>query len=71
MGSVIGSWASCVPTFRGPVTGQVCVVLFGMIYFLAGIHLDRSFLWLGPILIVGGIVVGLVPRYGWTGAGGR
>ena len=61
--------ACCEPSFRGPVTGQVAVILFGMIYFLAGVHLDRSFLWLGPVLIVGGIVVGFFPHHGWTGLG--
>ena len=66
--AVIGL-ACCVPSFRGPVTGQVSVVLFGMIYFLAGVHLDRSFLWLGPVMIVGGIAVGFVPHYGWTALG--
>jgi hypothetical protein len=68
VGGVIGL-ACCVPTFRGPVTGQVMVVMFGLIYFLAGVHIDGSFLWLGPVLIVGGIVVGLVPHYGWTALG--
>jgi hypothetical protein len=68
VGAVIGL-ACCVPGFRGPVTGQVSVILFGMVYFLAGVHLDRSFLWLGPVLIVGGIVVGLVPHYGWSALG--
>jgi hypothetical protein len=66
--AVIGL-ACCCPAFRGPVTGQVMVILFGIIYFLAGVHLDPSFLWLGPILIVGGITVGLVPHYGWTALG--
>jgi hypothetical protein len=66
--AVIGL-ACCAPGFRGEITGQVCVILFGMIYFLAGVHLDRSFLWLGPVLIVGGIVVGFVPHYGWSALG--
>jgi hypothetical protein len=66
--AVIGL-ACCVPSFRGPVAGQVVVILFGMVYFLAGVHLDRSFLWLGPVLIVGGVVVGLVPHYGWSALG--
>lgn len=61
--------AICSPAFRGPITGQVMVIMFGIIYFLAGVHLDRSFLWLGPVLVVGGIVVGFVPHYGWTGLG--
>jgi 1,4-dihydroxy-2-naphthoate octaprenyltransferase len=63
--SVIGL-ACFVPGFRGPITGQVSVILFGIIYFLAGVHFDRSFLWLGPVLVVGGIVVGAIPHCGWS-----
>jgi hypothetical protein len=66
--AVIGL-AICVPTFRGPVTGQVSVILFGIIYFLAGVHFDKSFLWLGPVLVLGGILVGFVPHYGWSALG--
>jgi hypothetical protein len=51
---------------RGQVTGQLIVVMIGLVYFLAGVHFDRNFLWLGPVLMAGGIVVGLVPHYGWT-----
>ena len=40
--------------------------MIGLVYFLAGVHLDRNFLWLGPVLIVGGVLVGMAPRYGWT-----
>lgn len=58
-----------LPQLRGQAFGQVFVVMIGLIYFTAGIHLDRHFLWLGPVLIAGGVVVGLVPHYGWTGLG--
>jgi hypothetical protein len=61
--------AICVPGFQGPMTGQVAVILSGIIYFLAGVHFDRSFLWLGPVVIVGGIVVGFVPHHGWSALG--
>ena len=40
--------------------------MIGLVYFLAGVHFDRQFLWLGPVLMIGGVVVGLVPHYGWT-----
>lgn len=51
---------------RGQVIGQVIVVMIGLIYFMAGVHFDRNFLWLGPVVIVGGILVGLAPHYAWT-----
>ena len=65
LGAVIGL-ACCVPDFRGHLPGQVCVILIGMIYFTAGVHFDRSFLVLGPMLMLGGVLVGLAPRGGWT-----
>jgi hypothetical protein len=40
--------------------------MIGVVYYLAGVHMDRWFLVLGPILMIGGVVVGLVPHYGWT-----
>jgi peptidoglycan/LPS O-acetylase OafA/YrhL len=46
--------------------GQLTVVMIGIVYYLAGIHFDRTFLWLGPILILGGICVAFIPHYGWT-----
>jgi len=53
----------------GQVAGQLVAVMIGLVYFLAGVHFDRNFLWLGPVLMAGGIVVGTIPRYGWTSLG--
>jgi hypothetical protein len=61
--------AAVIPALRGPGAGQLVVVMIGLVYFLAGIHFDANMLWLGPVLIAGGVLVGLVPRYGWTGLG--
>jgi hypothetical protein len=58
--------ACVVPALRGPVDGQIQVVLIGMVYLMWGVHRDRSFLVLGPLMIVGGVVVGLIPHYRWT-----
>jgi hypothetical protein len=71
-GGIVGSimvsigLGSAIPTLRGPVCGQITVVMIGMVYFLWGVHRDRSFLWLGPVLMVGGVMVGVIPRYPWT-----
>jgi hypothetical protein len=51
---------------KGIASGQVSLVLIGMVYFLAGVHIDRSFLVLGPIVMICGIVVGFIPHYGFT-----
>jgi hypothetical protein len=61
--------ATVIPALRGPAGGQVIAVMFGLLYFLNGVHFDRNFLWLGPVLMAGGILVAMIPRYGWTGLG--
>ena len=58
-----------IPALRGPAFGQVMVVMIGVVYFLGGVHFDRQFLWLGPVLIIGGACVGFVPHHGWTALG--
>ena len=66
-------FGATVPALRAPsatqVLAQIFVVMIGLDYFLAGVHLDRHFLWLGPIVMAGGVLVGLFPHYGWTGLG--
>jgi hypothetical protein len=61
--------AAVIPALRGPASGQLVVVMIGLVYFLAGVHFDPNFLWLGPVLMVGGVLVGFVPHYGWTALG--
>jgi|SRR5579862_6482018 len=58
------AWA--IPELRNNKAGQIVVELIGMVYFLAGVHIDRNFLWIGPILMIGGVFVGFVPHHGWT-----
>jgi hypothetical protein len=61
--------AAVSPPLRSTLVGQVLVIMIGLVYFLAGVHFDRNFLWLGPLVMAGGVLVGLVPRYGWTALG--
>jgi hypothetical protein len=53
----------------GQVVGQFIALTIGVIYFLAGVHFDRNFLWLGPVLMAGSIAISYVPHYGWTSLG--
>ena len=53
-------------TLSGQQVGQLVVIMIGIVYFLAGVHIAPYFLWLGPVLIAGGLAVGFVPHYGWT-----
>lgn len=50
----------------GDAAGQFSCILVGVVYLMAGIHIDRPFFWMGLLLIVGGTCLGLVPGYGWT-----
>ena len=61
--------ASFIEPLRSTKGSQVFVVMIGLVYFLWGVHQDRYFLFLGPILMLGGVLVALVPHYGWTSLG--
>jgi hypothetical protein len=61
--------AAVIPDLRGSHGAQVLVVMIGIVYFLAGVHFERHYLWLGPVVIAGGVLVGFVPRFGWTALG--
>ena len=54
---------------QGTIVGQLIVLAVGLIYFLGGVHFDRNLLWLGPVMMAGGIAIGYVPHYGWTALG--
>ncbi|MBC8107829.1 MAG: hypothetical protein H7Z14_14670 [Anaerolineae bacterium] len=51
---------------RGEVIGQVIAICVGIVYFLAGVHFDRYFIWLGLMLMAGAVAISFVPQYGWT-----
>ncbi len=68
--AVIGVIALAVSRgLEGNIVGQFIVLAIGIIYFLGGVHFDRNFLWLGPVLMVGAVAISYVPRYGWTSLG--
>ena len=74
-GGIVIAWiftmglATVIPGLRGNHGGQVFVVMIGLVYFLWGIHYQRYFMFLGPVVMLGGTLVGLVPYYGWTALG--
>jgi hypothetical protein len=59
---VSGAWPS------GTLHTVILLVL-ALGYFTAGLHLDRSFLWIGLLMGAGSIVVTFVASYAWTGLG--
>ncbi|MCL0073414.1 hypothetical protein M1O50_00760 [Dehalococcoidia bacterium] len=56
------------------VTGAVCwnelvkliLLIIGLGYFLAGVHLDRPLLWIGILMMAGYLALFVIPAYGWT-----
>ncbi len=65
----IVAMSAAIPALRGQLLGQIGVVMVGIFYFLGGVHYDRNFMWLGPLLCACGVLVGFVPHYGWTALG--
>lgn len=61
--------ATVIPALRGPAGSQVLLVMIGLVYYFWGVYIDRNFLWLGPVLMVGGLTVGFIPVYPWTCVG--
>jgi hypothetical protein len=51
---------------RGEGVGQVATLLVGLVYFLAGVHLDGRWMISGLLLMAGAAAVAFVPRYPWT-----
>jgi hypothetical protein len=66
--AILGTFALAIviPDLRGTRGSQVLVVMIGVIYFLAGVHFERYFLWLGPVLVAGGVLVGFIHHDAWT-----
>jgi hypothetical protein len=58
--------AAIHPVLRTTLGGQLIVVCIAIVYYLYGVHRDRNFLWLGMVLVAGGIGLSFVPIYPWT-----
>ena len=52
-----------------PGFGSLWVLLLGLSYFQAGLHLDRRCLLIGGVLAASFVVTLFVPSYAWTVAG--
>src|SRR5438874_13344393 len=60
---------SIIQHVNGNVMGQYITLTVGIVYFLAGVHYDRNFIWLGLLMIAGTIGISFLPRFGWTALG--
>jgi hypothetical protein len=48
------------------LAGQLLTLVFGIVYFLGGLHLDGRFLWPGLAAIAGSAAIGRIGPYSWT-----
>jgi hypothetical protein len=49
--------------------GHLSLLFLALCYFLAGLHLDRATLWLGPWMLLGYGLALLLPAWNWTVTG--
>jgi len=45
---------------------RIILLLLGLSYFLAGVHLDRPLLWVGLLMIVAYVALFFIQAYQWT-----
>lgn len=55
--------------FTGKTVGQLALLTSGMGGFLAGLHLDRRFLFPGLVIMLGAPIIDYVQPYPWTTVG--
>jgi len=58
-----------VNRFHGRVIGQLALLLAGLGYYLAGVHLRRIWIWLGLLLVAGAVSALFILSYVWTTVG--
>jgi hypothetical protein len=51
---------------NGQETGQLLLLISGLVYFLAGVHFDRRWMLPGVVMIAGAALLTYLTRYGWT-----
>lgn len=45
---------------------KLILLIIGLAYFLAGLHLERPLLWIGILMMAGYLALFVIPAYGWT-----
>lgn len=63
-----------LPAFTGAVSGQVMgsymLLIAGLVYLLAGVHLNRPMIYAGALMLAGYVVINVVDfAYAWTATG--
>jgi hypothetical protein len=70
LGAVFLAWLMpVVGVMPWPALGPTIVLLLALGYFLAGVHFDSAFRWIGLVLAAGYLVVLFVDTYAWLTLG--
>jgi len=48
------------------VLSRVFLLIIGLTYFLAGVHLERPLMWAGLVMMAGYVALFFIPAFGWT-----
>jgi hypothetical protein len=48
------------------ILSRIFLLIIGLVYFLAGVHLERPLFWIGLLMMAGYGALFLIPAYGWT-----
>ena len=48
------------------ILSRVFLLLIGLAYFLAGVHLEKPLKWAGLLMMAGYVALFFIPAYGWT-----
>ena len=54
---------------HGPALSQVILLIVALGWWTAGVHFDRTFLWLGGVMMLGFIATLIFSRFAWTAMG--
>src|SRR5262245_3911004 len=49
-----------------PVLSRIFLLIIGLAYFLAGVHLERPLKWVGLLMMACYVGLFFIPAYGWT-----
>ena len=48
------------------ILSRIFLLLIGLTYYLAGVHMERPLLWAGALMLAGYVALFFRPDYGWT-----
>jgi hypothetical protein len=49
-----------------PILSRIFLLIIGLAYYLAGVHMEKPLLWAGGLMLAGYLALFFIPAYGWT-----